>query len=239
VETRARELARVNGELQQFVLVASHDLREPLRMIVGFVQLLEKRFPDNLDESSRKYIRFAVDGAHRIQQLIEDLLSYTRIGGGELAVREMDLGSALEEALLNLKLTLEEAKAEVHIGSLPVVLADRSLMVLLFQNLVGNAVKFRGPDRPRVWIDSREEGDEWVISVRDNGIGIEEKYYGKIFEVFQRLHARDQYPGTGIGLALCRKIVDQHGGKIWVGSSPGKGSVFHFSLPKSAERSKT
>jgi light-regulated signal transduction histidine kinase (bacteriophytochrome) len=235
-EARSKELARVNGELQQFVLVASHDLKEPLRMIVGFVQLLQKRFPDNLDGTSREYIRFVVEAAHRIQQLIEDLLSYTRIGGGELALREMDLGSVLQEAILNLKLSLEEVGAEVHVEPLPTVLVDRSLMVLLFQNLVGNAVKFRGPDKPQVWIYAREEGAEWVIAVRDNGIGIEPKYFDRIFEVFQRLHTRDQYPGTGIGLALCRKVVEQHGGRIWVGSAPGKGSVFYFSLPKRMER---
>lgn len=235
-ELKAKELARVNGELQQFVLVASHDLREPLRMIVGFVQLLERRFPEKLDDSSREYIRFAVDGARRIQQLIEDLLSYTRIGGGELILNEMDMKTAVHEALLNLRLALEEAGAEVNVESLPRVQADPSLMVLLFQNLIGNAVKFRDPEKPRIQIYSWEEGEDWVIAIRDNGIGIDPKYYERIFEVFQRLHTRDQYPGTGIGLALCRKVVEQHGGRIWVGSSPGRGSVFYFSLPKSAER---
>ncbi|HVZ81017.1 MAG TPA: ATP-binding protein [bacterium] len=236
-ERRAKELARVNGELQQFVLVASHDLREPLRMIVGFVQLLEKRFPEKLDETSREYIHFAVDGAHRIQQLIEDLLAYTRIGGTQLTPKGTDLGEALGEALLNLKLSLEETGAEVRVDPLPFVMADRSLMVLIFQNLIGNAVKFRGTEKPRVRVYSWEEGGKWVIAVRDNGIGIDPRYSEKIFEVFQRLHSRDEYPGTGIGLALCRKVIEQHGGRIWVGSSPGKGSVFYFTLPKDMERS--
>lgn len=231
-ELRAKELARVNGELQQFVLVASHDLREPLRMIVGFVQLLERRFPKSLDDPSQEYVRFVVEGAHRIQQLIEDLLAYTRIGGDRLNPRETDLGKSLRDALSNLKVVIEESGAVVEAEALPVVHADPSLMVLLLQNLVGNAIKFHGPEKPRVGIRSVEDGGTWVISVRDNGIGIDPKYFDRIFEVFQRLHTRDQYSGTGIGLALCRKIVEQHGGRIWVESAPGKGAVFHFSIPK-------
>lgn len=232
LEEKAQELARSNGELQQFVLVASHDLKEPLRMINSFVQLLQMRFPENLDSQAHEYIRYAVEGAHRIQQLIEDLLSYTRLGAQGLSVKECDLEKCLREALSNLRMTVEDTGARISHTPLPKIQADPSQMGLLLQNLIGNALKFRGAEPPQVHVFAGEEPTQWTLGIRDNGIGIDPMFFEKIFVVFQRLHPRDQYPGTGIGLSLCRKIVEQHGGRIWVESEPGKGTTFYFTLPK-------
>jgi len=231
-EERAKELSRSNAELQQFVHVASHDLKEPLRMINSFVQLLQRQSADKLDANSEEYIQYVVEGARRIQRLIDDLLSYTRLGARSLSPQAVELGEVVEEALSNLSLAANECGAEVTWDPMPRVEADRTHMVLLFQNLVGNALKFRGAGKPKVHIGAKAEIDRWVFSVKDNGIGIEPQYFEKIFIVFQRLHAREEYPGTGIGLALCKKVVEQHGGKIWVESELGKGSAFYFTIPK-------
>lgn len=231
-EDRARELARSNAELQQFVHVASHDLKEPLRMINSFVQLLQRQLENSLDANTREYIQYVVEGARRIQRLIDDLLSYTRLGARSLSPQPVELGEVVQEALSNLGLTINESGAAVTCDPMPQVEADRTHMVLLFQNLIGNALKFHGDKKTKVHVGAKAEIDRWVFSVSDNGIGIEPQYFEKIFVVFQRLHAREEYPGTGIGLALCKKVVEQHGGKIWVESEPGKGSAFYFTIPK-------
>ncbi len=232
VEEKARELARSNSELQQFVYAVSHDLKEPLRMISCFVQLLKTHLIERMDKRIEEYLRITLDAAHRLQQLIDDLLSYTRLGAQSLVLRPVPLIRVFHETMDNLKLLVEEKGAEVTHGFLPSVEADSAQMGLLFQNLLENAVRFHGAKRPRVHLFAWAEEDEWVIRVRDNGIGIEPQYFEKIFEVFQRLHNRDKYPGTGIGLALCKRIVEQHKGRIWVESEPGKGSVFCFTIPR-------
>jgi light-regulated signal transduction histidine kinase (bacteriophytochrome) len=227
---RTEELARSNAELEQFAYVASHDLQEPLRMVSSYTQLLEQRYEDLLDARAKKYIYYAVDGANRMQTLITDLLSYSRVGSRAQPLAITDSHSALGEAIRNLSSSIAETQALVTTDDLPIVCADRSQVVQLFQNLIGNAIKFRGTQSPRVHVSAERSGEDWVFSVRDNGIGIEAKYFERIFVIFQRLHSREEYPGTGIGLALCKRIVERHGGKIWVESEPGRGSAFLFSL---------
>jgi light-regulated signal transduction histidine kinase (bacteriophytochrome) len=224
------ELARSNAELEQFAYVASHDLQEPLRMISSYTQLLEQRYDKALDERARKYIFYAVDGAIRMQRLITDLLSYSRVGSRAQPLALVDSHSALGEALRNLSAAVGEAHALVTNADLPMVWADRSQLAQLFQNLIGNAIKFHGGQSPRIHVSADGAGDGWVFCVRDNGIGIDPQYFDRIFAIFQRLHSREEYPGTGIGLALCKRIVERHGGRIWVESEPGKGSAFFFSL---------
>ena len=228
---KARELARSNSELQQFVHVASHDLKEPLRTINSFVQLLQQKLGGTLDEESEEYVRYIVGGAHRIQQLIEDLLSYTRLNSRSLAPRRVDMEKILDNALSNLSFAVEESSAQVIRSPLPELVADPTHMLLLLQNLIGNALKFQDKQRPVVRVSAEKGPEHWTFRVEDNGIGIDPQYFDKIFVVFQRLHSADQYPGTGIGLALCKKIVEQHGGKIWVESQVGKGSKFNFTIP--------
>jgi len=230
VEAANRELARSNAELEQFAYVASHDLQEPLRMVSSYTQLLEHRYGDVLDEKARKYIFYAVDGARRMQGLINDLLAYSRVGTRGEPLQATDSHSALGEAIHNLSPALAESDALVTNGDLPLVLADRSQLVQLFQNLLGNAVKFHGSESPRIHVSAEAKGDEWVFRVRDNGIGIAPQHFERIFVIFQRLHTREEFPGTGIGLALCKRLVERHGGRIWVESEPGKGSSFYFSL---------
>jgi PAS domain S-box-containing protein len=227
------ELARSNSELQQFAYVASHDLQEPLRMIGSYTQLLERRYADKLDPDAREFMEFIVDGATRMKQLIEDLLAYSRVGTRGKELRPVSAQAALDRALVNLRAAIESADAQVTHDALPDVSADDTQLTQLFQNLIGNAIKFKRPDDPiRVHVGMSDAGAEWRFSVSDNGIGIEPQYYERIFMVFQRLHTRDEYPGTGIGLAICKKVVDRHRGRIWVESAPGKGSTFHFTLPK-------
>jgi len=227
------ELARSNAELQQFAYVASHDLQEPLRMIGSYTQLLERRYGDKLDADAREFMDFIVEGATRMKQLIEDLLAYSRVGTRGKEVRPVQLQVALDRALVNLRAALESSDAHITHDVLPEVSADDTQLTQLLQNLIGNAIKFRKKDEPlRIHFGVQDSGEEWRFSVSDNGIGIEPQYFERIFMVFQRLHTRDEYPGTGIGLAICKKVVDRHRGRIWVESEHGKGSTFVFTLLK-------
>ena len=216
----AEELARSNKDLAQFAAVASHDLQEPLRTVSGFVQLLQKDYGDRLDEKAGSYIGFAVDGVRRMENLIRDLLAYARVGTRGREPSPTDASAALRQALDNLLATIQETGAEVTQGPLPTVRADPSQLAQLFQNLIGNAIKFRSQAPPKIQVDACREGNDWRFSVSDNGIGIDPQFQDHIFEVFRRLHTQKKYAGTGIGLAICKKIVDRHGGRIWVESEP-------------------
>lgn len=233
---RTDELARSNRDLEQFAYVASHDLQEPLRAVAGPLQLLQRRYQGQLDARADEYIGHAVEGATRMQALIEDLLTYSRVGRSDNPFQPMACAAALDSALNNLAVALEEAGADVRRGFLPVVQAIPSQLTLLFQNLVGNAVKFRRKEAPlQIRIGAEPCADGWLFRVEDNGIGIDAQYFERIFLIFQRLHTRRDYPGTGIGLALCKRIVERHGGRIWVESEPGKGTCFLFTLPRAAQ----
>jgi len=225
-------LARSNTELEQFAYVASHDLQEPLRMISSYVQLLSRRYKGRLDTDADEFIAFAVDGTLRMQQLINDLLAYSRVGTRGKPLAPTDFEDVLSKAMTNLKVAIEESGAVVSHDQLPMALADETQMVQLFQNLLGNAIKFRAEEVPRIHVSARAEREEWVFAVRDNGIGIDPQFHERIFVLFQRLHGRDEYPGTGIGLTISKKIVERHGGRIWLESSAGAGTTFYFSVPK-------
>ena len=238
----ADELARSNQELEHFAYVASHDLQDPLRMVTSYTQLIAKRYDDKLDSDAREFMHFAVDGATRMQKLIQGLLEYSRVGTKGKPFENVSCQQALDHALANLKIALEETGATVTHDPLPTFLGDPIQFTQLLQNLIGNALKFRGPNVPRIHIGAerrpRAEAAtlggppyEWVLHIRDNGIGIEPQYFERIFVIFQRLHTQDQYPGTGIGLAICKKIVERHGGRIWLESKAGQGTTFHIALP--------
>ena len=232
VEARSKELARSNAELQNFAHVASHDLQEPLRMVVSFTQLLARRYQGKLDERADKFIAYAVDGAVQMQNLINDLLSYSRLETRGREPAPTDCQEVLRLAKENLRLAIKETGAEVSAAALPVVSADSAQLVRLFQNLIANAIKFHGQARPRVHVSAVRRNGDWLFAVQDNGIGIDPEQFERIFQIFQRLHTRSEYPGTGIGLALCKRIVERHGGRIWVESRPGQGSTFNFTLPR-------
>jgi PAS domain S-box-containing protein len=226
------ELKRSNEELGQFAYVASHDLQEPLRMVASYTQLLAQRYKGQLDSDADEFIGYAVDGCDRMQRLIQDLLSYSRAGTNIGALREISGEKALEESLSNLQVTIKESGAVVTHDSLPAIMTDDAQLVLLFQNLIGNAIKYHGTESPRVHVSATNNaGHEWIFSVRDNGLGIEPQYFKRIFILFQRLHGQKEFEGTGIGLAMCKKIVDRLGGRIWVESQPHLGSTFFFALP--------
>jgi light-regulated signal transduction histidine kinase (bacteriophytochrome) len=231
------KLARSNEELERFAYVASHDLQEPLRMVASFTQLLAKRYSGRLDETADRYIDYAVDGAKRMQELIADLLAYSRVNSKELALRQTDCGEVILEAMRNLQVAIEESGASVDWDPLPALWADQGQLIHLFQNLLGNAIKFRKKEEcPRIHVSAVDSGGEWVISVQDNGIGIDTRQAERIFQIFQRLHTRAEYPGTGIGLAVCQKVVERLGGKLWVESELGVGSTFRFTIPKPIEK---
>ena len=228
----AEKLARSNAELERFAYVASHDLQEPLRMVASFTQLLSKKYSGKLDETADRYIEFAVDGAKRMQQLIVDLLAFSRVNSKELDLRQTNCEAVVQTALQNLSAAMEESGAAIERDPLPVLTADAGQLGQLFQNLIGNAIKFRGQAPLRIHIAAADRGPDWLFSIQDNGIGIDPRYSDRIFQIFQRLHTRAEYPGTGIGLAVCQKVVERHGGKIWVESEPGAGSTFRFTIPK-------
>jgi PAS domain S-box-containing protein len=225
------ELKRSNEELGQFAYIASHDLQEPLRMVASYTQLLSKRYTGQLDTDADEFIAFAVDGASRMQQLIEDLLAFSRVATTGNPLLDTSSEFALEQALQNLRLAIKDSGALVTHDPLPTVQADEMQLVQLFQNLIGNAIKYQGPGVPRVHVSAARDGTRsWIFSVKDNGLGIDPQYFERIFGMFQRLHKRDEFSGTGVGLAICKKIVERHGGALSVESELGKGSTFRFAL---------
>jgi len=239
LQARAHDLERSNSELEQFAYVASHDLQEPLRKVASFCQLLQRRYVGQLDERADQYIQFAVDGAKRMQVLIDDLLAFSRVGRVEREAALMSTASALSAARVNLTAEIRESGAVIESADLPVVRAEFSLITSLFQNLLGNAIKFRGEKAPRITVSARQEDEFWRFTVADNGIGIEPEYADRIFVIFQRLHDRASYSGTGIGLAMCRKIVEYYGGRIWLETTASSGATFCFTLPVPHEDEET
>jgi light-regulated signal transduction histidine kinase (bacteriophytochrome) len=236
--THAAELARLNAaltrskeELDQFAYVASHDLQEPLRTVSSFTQLLEQRYRGKLDEKADRYIQFVVDGANRMQGLLQDLLTFSRVGTRGKPFAPTDAGAALRRALAPLEASIARTHAAVTAEPLPIVMADPIQLEQLFHHLLDNALEYRSPETaPCIQVSARREKDQWLFSVQDNGIGIESRYFERIFVIFQRLHAKGRHPGTGAGLALCKKIVERHGGRLWLESTPGQGSTFFFTL---------
>ena len=237
VKEKITELEHKNEELQQFAYVASHDLQEPLRMVSSYVQLLARRYKGKLDEDADDFIDFAVDGANRMHVLINDLLTYSRIGTKGTPFKLISTDDIMKEVLKNLSVTIDENKAEITYHSLPSIVADKNQFIQLFQNLLANAIKFKGKDVTKITIKAEETDEGWNFSIKDNGIGMDSEFTDRIFVIFQRLHNRSEYPGTGIGLAVCKKIVERHGGRIWVESKQGVGSTFHFIIPKMEEPS--
>jgi PAS domain S-box-containing protein len=228
---QALELTRSNSDLQQFAYVASHDLQEPLRMVTSYMKLLERRYKGKLDSNADQFIDFAVDGATRMQVLIDDLLAYARIATTSIPFTRIDSNKSLEHAIANLEIAIQESSSVITFEELPTVMADPSQLAQVFQNLIGNALKFHREEVLTVHISAEHRDENWLFSVRDNGMGIEPEFRERIFVIFQRLHKREEYSGTGIGLAICKKIIERHGGRIWVESQPGAGSTFWFTLP--------
>lgn len=232
IEMQKAELVRSNQELEQFAYIASHDLQEPLRTVQSYLQLLRRRYGGKLDRDADEFIDFAIEGATRMRALINDLLTYARVASRARPLEPTPLDAVVDEVLRSLQVRIEERKAAIERGPLPVVIGDRRQLEQLLQNLIANALKFIRPGvDPVVRIEGEERAGEWILRVRDNGVGIPPEYREKIFALFQRLHSRDEYEGTGVGLAVCKKIVERHGGRIWVESEPGDGSAFHVSLP--------
>ncbi len=231
LKLKLKELARSNAELEQFAYVSSHDLQEPLRMIASYLQLLQRKYQGKLDDKADKYIYFAVDGASRMQNLINDLLEFSRVTTKAREFEPTNCNSILKQVVFDLEVSIKENEADVSYDSLPVVMADSSQLAQVFQNLISNAIKFRSENTPKIKISAKKKNNQWLFSVQDNGIGIDPKFSERIFEVFKRLNKRDEYPGTGIGLSICKKIIERHGGHIWVESEPEIGSTFYFTLP--------
>ncbi|HEX3044554.1 MAG TPA: ATP-binding protein [Bacillota bacterium] len=233
---QSRKLARSNAELEQFAYIASHDLQEPLRMVTSYLNLLARRYQEQLDQDAKDFITFAVEGASRMKTLIDDLLKYSRIGNASKTFEKVDCGEVLNLALTNLQIAIEESGAVITHDELPSLAGDSAQLIQLFQNLLSNAIKYRSEEPPRIHIGTVRKNGEWTFAVSDNGIGIDPQFFNKIFIIFQRLHGRDsKYSGTGIGLAICKKIVEHHGGRIWVESEPGKGSTFYFTILEGME----
>ena len=231
VKIRTKELEQSNKDLQQFAYVASHDLKEPLRMISSFLQLLEKRQADKLDEESKEFIEFAVTGAQRLDSLINDLLEYSKVANKKREFNNVNLNDILKQTILNLKSVINDNNAEITYNELPTIKGDEQLLTQLFQNLISNSIKYRREIIPKINISAMHESSQYLFKLKDNGIGISPKHLDKIFTIFQRLHSKEEYEGTGIGLAIVQKIVHQHGGEVWAESKPGKGSTFYFTIP--------
>jgi PAS domain S-box-containing protein len=232
----ANDLQRSNSDLAQFAYVASHDLKEPLRKVSSFCQLLKERYQGQLDADAHRYIDYAVDGSRRMNSLITALLELAQVNSRAASNAPVDSAAACRSAIDNLSAAIDDSGAAVTCGQLPLVLGDEAQLTQLFQNLVGNAIKFRGPESPQVTINASQKDGEWLFSVRDNGIGIDPVQHHRVFQIFQRLHSREKYPGTGIGLAICQRIVERHGGRIWIDSAPECGTTFYFTLPPATSR---
>jgi signal transduction histidine kinase len=229
LKAKTLDLERSNQELEQFAYVASHDLQEPLRMINSYVQLLANRYKDKLDSDANEFIHYAVDGSNRMRNLINSLLEFSRVNRIK-PFGWMDTDKVVEEVLIDLSAQIRENTATIEYAGLPEIFGDQVLIGQLFQNLIGNAIKFRGEAQPEITVSCQERKDDYLFAVKDNGIGIKKEYSEKIFVIFRRLHGMERYPGTGIGLSICKKIVERHGGKIWVDSDPGKGATFYFTV---------
>jgi light-regulated signal transduction histidine kinase (bacteriophytochrome) len=227
-----QKLKRSNAELEQFAYVASHDLQEPLRMITSFLQLLKLRYESQLDSDANEFIHFAIDGATRMQEMINDLLTYSRIGRKSGDFKEVNLNNILQQIIFEYKLLIQEKNAVISYGKLPVIHADYTQMIQLFQNLISNSIKYNDQPCPTIHISAKKQNNDWIFKIADNGIGIDPKQGDWIFKVFQRLHSPDEYEGTGIGLAIVKRIVERHGGRIWYESQPGEGSNFYFNIPE-------
>ncbi|OGS36048.1 MAG: hypothetical protein A2293_05940 [Elusimicrobia bacterium RIFOXYB2_FULL_49_7] len=225
------KLKQSNTELEQFAYVASHDLREPLRMVASYLQLLEKRYKDKLDSDANEFIAFAVDGATRMQNLITDLLTYSRIGAGHMPFTAIQCETVLNKAMKNLEIAIQDKQAKIISDSLPTIMANEGQLIQLFQNLIGNALKFCKDKTPEIHILVKRDETNYIFGIQDNGIGIASAHQERVFQIFQRLHTREEYEGTGIGLAVCKKIVEKHGGRIWIDSTVGRGTTFWFTLP--------
>ncbi len=231
VQERTSELMRSNEELQQFAKIASHDLQEPLRAVQGFAQLLSRRYRENLDADGNQFIDFILDGTERMQKLIQSVLEHSNIRTNDQELESVEISSIIKEVMKNLNQAISDSKATIIFGELPAIAIERSQLLQLFQNLISNAIKYAGNKAPYIVISAEKNIDEWLFSVCDNGIGIDSKYASRIFDMFARLHGRVKYSGTGMGLAICKKIVTGHGGRIWMESEPGEGSIFYFTLP--------
>jgi light-regulated signal transduction histidine kinase (bacteriophytochrome) len=230
---RAEELRLINKELEQFAYVASHDLQEPLRTVISYMQLIEKKYKNKLGEEGDEFIHYAVDGANRMHVLIKDLLTYSRLGTHLAPFEQVNVKEAIDIAMENLHKSITESNATIEIDEhLPEINGDGLQMTMLFQNLLANAIKFKNHEPPKIAINAVQNGTHWKFAITDNGIGIPNEYSQRVFVIFQRLHTRDKYPGTGIGLAICKKIVERHGGEIWIDSEVGKGSTFYFTVKK-------